>query len=103
MKNTKFADRTKKRLSGKADKVAHQAQLARKIAAECGSQMVAELLELHAANCERNAQLRRQRQDRRRASHHDSAMHDHLRRDEVESLDRNQAFSAYVVGTRNGR
>jgi hypothetical protein len=41
-----------------ADKAAHllsQAERARKMAAQCGSIMVADLFEVHAQMCERNA------------------------------------------------
>jgi len=42
------------------DKVAEliaQAQRARRMAADCGSSMIAELFEVHADMCERNARL----------------------------------------------
>lgn len=51
-----------------ADKVSHlqsQAKLARKLAAKCGSDLLAEIYELHATICEQNALKRLQR--RRRA------------------------------------
>lgn len=51
------------------DKVTHlytQADRARKLASECGSQLVAELLEDHARLCEQNAELRRHRRTRRK-------------------------------------
>jgi hypothetical protein len=50
-----------KRRSTARNKIVHlytQADRARKIASECGSQLVAELLEDHARLCERNAQVR---------------------------------------------
>lgn len=52
----------------RADKVVHlytQADRARKMAADCGSQLVAELFELHASLCERNAQTRQLKRPRR--------------------------------------
>lgn len=51
-----------KRRLKRPDKTVHlyaQADRARKVAAECGSQLVADLLEEHAQLCEQNA-LRRQ-------------------------------------------
>jgi hypothetical protein len=47
------------------NKVVHlytQADRARKLAVTSGSQLVAELWELHALSCERNAELRQRRQ-----------------------------------------
>ncbi len=38
-----------------------QAERARKLAAECGSSLVAELYEVHAGICEQNARARRQK------------------------------------------
>jgi hypothetical protein len=54
----------KNRLPAKPDKVVHlisQAERARRIASECGSQLIADLFEVHAQLCERNAQLLKQR------------------------------------------
>lgn len=56
-----MAGNGKRRSIRKADKPTHllsQAERARKLASECGSQLVAELFEMHAALCERNALLR---------------------------------------------
>ena len=49
-----------------ADKVVHlftQADRARELASESGSELVADLLEMHAQLCERNAQRRKKGQD----------------------------------------
>ena len=50
-----------KRRNRASDKVVHlhnQADRARMLALQCGSQLVADLLEDHARLCERNAELR---------------------------------------------
>ena len=51
--------RGRKRIGG--DRIRHlniQAERARKMASTCGSPILAELFELHAALCERNAEAR---------------------------------------------
>jgi hypothetical protein len=57
-------DRSKRRRVSKGNKAAHlnvQAERARKLAFECGSPLIAELFEIHAALCERNARTRQQK------------------------------------------
>jgi hypothetical protein len=52
------------RRARKPDKIKHldqQVERARKMAAECGSPLVADLLEVHAQICERNAKARMSR------------------------------------------
>jgi hypothetical protein len=64
MKDPKSSIPGKKRLPGKSDKVVQlvtQAERARKIASECRSQLIADLFEVHAQLCERNAQVLGQR------------------------------------------
>jgi hypothetical protein len=54
----------RKRRAGHPDKVVHlysQADRARRMAVECGSALVADLFEIHAQMCERNAKMRRPR------------------------------------------
>ena len=50
------------------NKVVHlytQAERARKLATKCGSPLVAELFELHAEVCDRNAQLNQEKRRRK--------------------------------------
>jgi hypothetical protein len=63
MRDSKASTSVKRRLPEKPDEVAHlltQAERARRMASECGSQLVADLFEMHAQLCERNAQMQRQ-------------------------------------------
>lgn len=56
-------DRTGKRRL-KPDKIVHlytQADRARRMAAECGTDLIADLFEVHALMCERNAKMARPR------------------------------------------